>query len=273
MQWREVVMITDDISTLARIVGVSIVKLSNQTLTKINDAPHAQLRTSNYKKAVYIVRDLIYKGPYASDDPRLMNNLKLTCALQLLEEALGLSEWQRASLPWECIGHNEDHQYFLVAPNVGSTRKIPFNVVSSKIETNVPIVPRGGIVRRVSEIEKNGRLTDEIKIAALQHLYFRFLLDIGDSGTHNVLIREDYKVSGRLVAGIDLEEKRAPKGKASRLDHLFKKGPSKIQASLYATVVNEIRVLCQHHLNQITLDGLNAVGIDLNRLRVNMKRW
>lgn len=266
-------MNTGNLNEIARIVGVPVVKLSEQTMAKINDAPHAQLRTASYKKTVFIVKDLVFKGPYKCENPRFMNNLRYTYALQLLEEALNLPEWQRASLPWECIGHNEDHQYFLVAPNVGKGKDIIFEVKSSKIETNVPIVPRGGIVRRVSENEKNGRLTDEIKIAALQHLYFRFLLGIGDSGTHNILVRRDYKTSGRLVAGIDLEERRARKDKASRLDHLFKKGPSKLQASLYAPVVKEIKSLGNHHLDQDTLDGLDAIGVDLANLEENIEIW
>ena len=64
-------------------------------------------------------------------------------------------------------------------------------------------------------------MTDEIKLASLQHLYLRFLFDIGDSGTHNILIRKDYEHTGRLIAGIDLEEKRGIKVKESQLAHLF----------------------------------------------------
>ncbi len=159
----------------------------------------------------------------------LMKNLRYTYALELLEAALQLPEWQRGSLGWEYLGCGDDNQYYLVAPNVGKWKNIPFELVTTKIETNVKVVPRGEVVRRVSEIENNGQLTDEIKSASLQHLYLRFLLDIGDSGTHNVLIREDYDSTGRLIAGIDLEERRGIKVKESRLDHLFKKTPSKKQ--------------------------------------------
>ena len=84
-------------------------------------------------------------------------------------------------------------------------------------------------------------LTDDIKLAALQHLYLRFLLDLGDSGTHNILIRKDYDNTGRLVAGIDLEEKRGIKVKESRLDNLFKKGASKKQNRLYQPYVCKIK--------------------------------
>ena len=97
-----------------------------------------------------------------------------------------------AHLPWEFLGNAGDNQYYLAAPNVGRRRAIPFEVVNSKIERNVKIVRRRDAVERVSDLEGTDRLTQDIKLAALQHLYLRFLLDIGDSGTHNVLIREDY---------------------------------------------------------------------------------
>ncbi len=254
-------------------VNVPIRSLSSATMDKVKHAPQAQLRTAKFKKAVFFVDELIFKGPYECDDPKLMNNLKFTYAIQQLEEALKLPEWARGVLPWDGIACWEDNQYYLVAPNVGKTKDIPFEIVSSKIETNVKVVPRGGCVWRVSDAEKNGRLTDDIKIAALQHLYFRFLLGIGDSGTHNVLVREEYKTAGRLIAGIDLEENRATKDKESRLAHLFKKEPSKAQFALYESAVREIKALSYHPLDQDTLDRLGAVGIDLESVKGNVETW
>ena len=120
----------------------------------------------------------------------------------------------------------------MVVPNVGKEKNIRFEMVTTKIEKNVKMIPRGEHVMRVSEIEGTALLTDDIKLAALQHLYLRFLLDLGDSGTHNILIREDYDNTGRLVAGIDLEEKRGNKVKNSRLDISFKKVACKKQNSV-----------------------------------------
>ena len=255
-------------------MGVPIQKLSAENMIKLKDAPQAQKRTAEYKKHVYIVKDLVFKGPYKRDDHMLMKNLIYTYAVQLLEEALQLPEWKRGSLGWEYLGCGDDNQYYLVAPNVGKWKNIPFNLENTKIEKNVKVVPRGEAVWRVSEMEKNGQLTDEIKSAALQHLYLRYLLDIGDSGTHNILIREDYDSTGRLIAGIDLEERRGIKEKESRLDHLFKtkKAPKK-QIKLYESDVCKIKSLSYSQLDQHTLDRLSAVGIDLKRLKENMELW
>jgi hypothetical protein len=262
-----------DLRVIAHKVGVPIQKLSAKTMTKINDAPQAQKRTSKDKKAVKLVEELVFKGPYTCDDRGLMNELRYTYALELLETALQLPEWQRASLRWEYIGCWDENEYYLVAPNVSKRKNIPFEVVSTKIEENVKVVPRGAAVKRVLEIEKTGRLTDEIKLAALQHLYLRFILDIGDSGTHNILIRKYYVSTGRLIAGIDLENNRIIKEKERRLDHLFKKGASQEQNCLYQSDICKIKSLSYSQLDQHTLDGLRAVDIDLERLKENMALW
>jgi hypothetical protein len=101
----------------------------------------------------------------------------------------------------------------------------------------------------------------------------RFLLDTGDSGTHNILKREDHDGAGRLIAGIDLEETRKVKEKKRRLDHLFRKAASKKQNSLYESDVCKIKSLSYDQLDQHTLDRMKAVGIDLGRLKDNMELW
>jgi hypothetical protein len=179
-----------ELRILADKVGVTIRKIFAETVIKMNGSPQAQRKTSKYKKAVKIVNDLVFKGPYTSDKDlfRLMENLRYTYALELLESAMQLDEWQRGSLRWEYVGCWSNNHYYLVCPNVGKRKNIPYELVTTKIETNVPVIPSGGHVSLVSQIEGSALLTDEIKLASLQHLYLRFLLDIGDSGTHNILI-------------------------------------------------------------------------------------
>ena len=215
----------------------------------------------------------MFKGPYTCDDPRLIKNLRFTYAIQLLEKALELPEWQRGIIAM-AIHRDWEAMINIIwwLQMLANGKIFPLNWMSSKIETNVPIVPRGGFVWRVSDVEKNGQLTDEIKLAALQHLYLRFILDIGDSGTHNILIREDYDSTGRLIAGIDLEDRRGNIANSSRLNLLFSKLYKK-HISLYISDVHKIKSLSYRQLGQHTLDKLSAVDIDLKRLKVNMARW
>ena len=142
---------------LAHKVGVPIQKLSAETMAQLISAPQAQLRTSKYKKAVKFVEDLVFKGPYTCDDEGLMKNLRYTYAIELLEAALQLHEWQRGSLRWEYLGCGDDKHYYLVSPNVGKWIDIHSEPANSKLETNVKVVPRGVAVRRVSDIERTGQ--------------------------------------------------------------------------------------------------------------------
>lgn len=265
-------MIIHDLMTLVHKVGVPICEISAEKISEIKDAPHAQKRTSDHKKAVYIVEDLVFKGPYKPDDLKLRNNLGHTYAIELLEEALQLPEWRRGSLRWKYLGCWDDSQYYLVAPNVGKWKNIPIELVTTGVEENAPVVPREVAVMRVLELENNGQLTDDIKLASLQHLYLRFLLGIGDSGTNNVLVREDSDSTGRLIAGIDLEEKRDIKEKNQPLDLLFSKLYPK-HIGLYGSYISKIKLLSYDQLDQRTLDRMKAVGIDLGRLKANAELW
>ena len=146
---------------LAHKVGVPIKKLSKQTINEINSAPQGQERTSERKKPVKILKNLVYKGPYTSDKDyfRLMENLRYTYAIQLLEAALKLPEWQRGSLRWECLGCWVKDTYYLVVTNVGKRENIhckPAN--KSGLNPKAMIIPREEHVMRVSEIENNGQI-------------------------------------------------------------------------------------------------------------------
>jgi hypothetical protein len=266
-------MIMDPIHSIATSVGVTMVELPAARLSQILASPQAQLKTARYKKAVYLSGELVFKGPYRGKEPALINNLQFNYAIELLETALQLHQSERGTLPWEFLGYAGDDRYYLAAPNVGRRGGIPFEVVNSKIETNATVVRRKGAVERVSDLEGTERLTPDVKAAALQNLYLRFLFDIGDSGTHNILVRQDYQLTGRLVAGIDLEERRAFKEKARRLDHLFKKPPSKKQVRLYESDVCKIKPLTDRQLDQRTSDALTAIGIDVRRLIERMRLW
>ena len=155
---------------------------------------------------------------------------------------------------------------------MGNWQDICTKRVTTKIETNVEVAHRGTMVSRVSEIEGNNGLTDEIKVACLQHLYLRFLLDIGDSGTHNILIRKDGENGGRLIAGIDLEEKRKIAEKTRPLDYLFNK-LSRKQATIYESYLGKIESLKYSQIDKKAKNELSAIGIDLEGLKRNIKLW
>ena len=68
-------MKSNNFEKIAGHVGIPVRKLPAETMAIINDAPQGQNRTSNYKKAVKIFEDLVFKGPFTWDDKKLKNNL------------------------------------------------------------------------------------------------------------------------------------------------------------------------------------------------------
>jgi hypothetical protein len=267
---------------LAQSVGIEIRDLPSEIIQQIKSSPLAQLRTSDYKRYVYVLGDLVFKGPYTNNHWGLINNLNRTYALEIFEDILELEENKRATLKWEYIGCDRNYDnYYLVSRNVGNWQKMVTETKSSKIEEDVKVLQRSTMVSRVSEIEETDKLTNDIKVASLQHLYLRFLLDIGDSGTHNILVRQDSEVGGRLIAGIDLDENRGNSKESGREDgrktgplgHLFSKGPSRKQISLYESSVAKIESLKFSQLNEKIKADLNAVAIDLKRLEKNINLW
>ena len=260
---------------LAQKVGVEIQNLSSNAIQRIENSSHGQKRTSKNKKTVYVVDGLIFKGPYKDNEKALIRNLKNNYALKIFEDILELEEKKRSTLKWEFIGYDGNDHYYLVSKNVGNCNEMEVKRETSRIENDVPIIQRGTMVYRVSDIEETHQLTTDIKVASLQHLYLRFLLNIGDSGTHNILLRSDGERNGRLVAGIDLEENRVMKPKKipdDHIDHLFSKDHSK-KRRIYQSSVGDIEPLKYGRINRKIKAKLENVGIDLNVIYEKTKIW
>ena len=132
---------------------------------------------------------------------------------------------------------------------------------TSSIETEVNIYPRGIICRPQDMMPTN--LTDEMRVAILQHLYFRHILHIGDSGPHNILKREDG--SSQLISGIDMEEYRTKDQGETLFEHLFRKKPSKRDRELYEGYTDSIVKLTRDQILS-KREELEKIGIDVSRI-------
>lgn len=258
------------IEELAQLVGIGVQDVDAAFLTKIEAGPIAQRRTSRNKAFVYVVGNEIVKGPYAADSLKLVNNLRYPYLLQRLEEMLCLPAAVRGVLSWEKLlsaSTARGTAYYLAARNIGLPERVAAHRVSTQIDADFLVVERETFVKRVSAVEKQKRSTgferrpdfdETIANASLQHLYLRYLLDIGDNGTHNILLREDRAVSGRLIAGIDFDEQRLPQPRRTALGYLFKQDQPYLEAvygdALHGVV--QVEALSAEFLT--ALDDLNA---------------
>jgi hypothetical protein len=241
-----------------------IEKISQEEWYRIQKLPHGQLKCGKHKKVVYIGKKNVYKGLYNPDDKSYINNIKFTHALEILENLTNREEKYRSLLKIEKILVIPSGERILVFKNVANPEKLTNDntiTKTSSIETEVNIYPRGIICRPQDMTSTN--LTDEIRVAILQHLYFRHILHIGDSGPHNILKREDG--SSQLIAGIDMEEYRTKDQGETLFEHLFRKRPSKRERELYGDYTNSIVKLTRDQILSKKSE-LEKIGINVNRI-------
>jgi hypothetical protein len=230
------------IEDLARTTGLTIEEADASFLQERATLPLAQNRTSSNKAFVYVRGNEIIKGPYPSHSLKLLNNLRYPYLIQALEASASLPPCRLGALAWQKLlraGGSGPRSYYLAAGNVGQPEQLRTVESSTRIDANFRLAERGSFVERVSEREKvkrGGRyerhpdFDEEVAVASLQHLYFRFLLDVGDSGTHNILMRADRATSGRPIAGIDFDEQRSPQERRTVLGHFFKQEHGYLEA-------------------------------------------
>jgi hypothetical protein len=254
-------------------INISI-KIENPKAITFLDNPVAQLKTGKHKCSVYVHKNYVFKGPYVQTSKKFNNNIKNLNALKYLEEKLGLKDEMKSSLDIEDIISDKNGLKYFKFKNLG--RVLNYNEISetrtSKIETNIKVLPRKSFIYRVSDLDWSKINTEKaikIKIAVLQHLYLRYILSIGDSGEHNILVREDDNKS--LIAGIDLEEECTKIGGEKKIDLCFvRKGTSKKQLELYSAYISDINVFKDIEIDEITkkLQEIGISNIDLIRNKI-----
>lgn len=203
------------------------------------------------KMMTYIFQDYVVKGPYLLENQKFQLNLKNTKALSLLEKEYKIKEKNKSCIPWSSILKKKD-KYYLVNKNMGSSNFKIDKTPNTKDETKLQkiesgqwtIIARGSMVNRASEIDP----TREQGIAIMQHLYFRFILGIGDTPLVNILICHK---KPQLIVGIDMEEKPIKYRKYdTRIDTLFERGSKKTKQK-YQIYLDEIVIIADNDIPKI----------------------
>jgi hypothetical protein len=263
------------IDELARITGVVVRAADAAFIREVQRLPLGQKRTSANKAFTHVADREVFKGPYPYQSLKLINNLRYPYLIEQMEDALGLPDERRGVYRWHgllsCAGGSECSYYF-VGVNVDRPGRMRIRRFSTRVDADCEAVERETLVRRVCECEKvkeRGRfvrhpgLDEAVALASLQHLYFRYLLNLGDSGTHNILVREDRANGGQVIAGNDFDEQRSGKEPRTVLGCLFRKDDGYLQA-VYGTYLPRL----------VLLDGLDAaVTAALERVNTLCQAW
>ena len=250
------------------------------TFEKLQKLPRGQLRCGKSKKSVFISNKYVYKGPYQENDKKMTNNVKFTKQCLKIEEILGIDEKYRTTLKivnklnfadgiylvFKNIGKIDDSSKKFLVKNKGELEKdkqldVNKNYLYTKVQDDIGKYVYGrNVLKRIIDVRKTNQqlFTDDVKIAVLQHLYMRFILNIGDSGDHNILLREDD--SSRLIAGIDLEEIRGSKKPTNKLECLFKMVSSDISLK-YSPFLKNIKQMDLKFIDKLQLDEHELTSI------------
>ena len=262
--------------------------MSNSEFISIMNLPQGQKLTSTSKKSVYMGETHVYKGPFAENDKKLQNNIKFTMALKILESVSGIKENMRSLLPFEI--KERDNFYFIIYKNIGNidnminnkTVNINTTLISKSLaemaikrgdtipSKQIKLFPRG-VIKRISDIINMypAKFIPDIKQATLQHLYFRYLLNIGDSGTQNILYREDN--SNQLVVGIDMEEIRGKDQGKTQLEYLFNSKYNK-KIALFRDSIDMVSTIDFTKLEKHR-ESLMEIGIDINDIKIKINKY
>lgn len=259
------------IDSMAHAVGTPVCMMDVAAVETLWGLPRGQNRTSTHKAFVFVSDSEIFKGPYPASSFKLVNNLLLPYLFDLLEQSLNLPDCRRGTYRWSRLlvdANGPEPAYYLAGDNVGRPTEMQVEHVSTAVDPQgVPVIRRGTLVQRASDLEKikqgsrtlrHPQFDAQVAIASLQHLYFRYLLNVGDSGTHNILVRDDAERSGRLIAGIDFDEFRREQAPVSVMSCLFKK-EHPYQDEIYGEFLDQIVQLdAVATAFQQALDQINA---------------
>jgi hypothetical protein len=115
---------------------------------------------------------------------------------------------------------------------------------SNDCDKDVSVI--GMPVSSLSVYDKHNETSDEFRVNVLQHLYYRYILGIGDLGTHNILVR----TKDQQIFGHDFEEMGGPRNPKSRFECLEKKRHL-FREVIYITHTLDIKLVTEKHIDLI----------------------
>lgn len=259
-------MNTNNLNILDVLFTGEITQIDLKEKERIERMPIAQKRATIYKKFVRIDRDFVIKGPYYLNEKRFKKVVQVNSAMKIFDDYYGVDTFkqihsilvykQEYYIRWQLIGNYDDIQL------VEQTTTVDKEMFVS--------VKRGTLCKRITDIEKSPlHFTPKIANDVVHHLYFRYLLEISDSGPHNILFDEQTQ----SICGIDFDEtKREIKSlnfRATRFNTLFGTTGTVQRQRLYENHLSTFKFLTV--LPPDIEDELSALKFNLEDIKLRLK--
>jgi hypothetical protein len=212
-----------------------ITDIDSDEYAKLLCLPMAQKRCSIYKKYVRVSKDYIIKGPYLLRDKTFRRVLMANKAMKALDDHFETTTFQEID---SIVFY--DKEFYIRWRLIGDYDSMELYEGSTKVDKYGIYVKRNTMNKRVSDIEKDPSLfNQDLAKQIITHLYFRFLLEIGDSGSHNILYDDNQK----SVIGIDFDESRKDCTGLTRFKLLFGMHPTLFRERLYENAIANFKYL------------------------------
>jgi len=240
----------EDLNALCDRENLPMFAISQERIDQITALPVPNRRCSTYKKFIRVDRDCVYKGPYTLFEKKFYRELGNKFAIDMLCRKFNLPNINisiQSVLMFQYsifyIKYDKVHSPFLV-PRLHDHRDC--------VGVTVKMIEKIHNCLKVCDAEE--LLVDvEVRKSILQHLYFRYLLGIGDIGTHNILFDHDFK----QVYGVDFEEMGGVRNPNTKLECLDKKKDSLKKKMIFEPYINSIWQPNEQELEEIEEDLKN----------------
>lgn len=237
-----------------------VIDIEVDEYNRIQTLPLAQKRCSIYKKYVRVDPEFIIKGPYTLRDKAFKRVLMCNKAMIALDYEYNTKTFVTIH---SIVKYGDE--YFLRWRLIGDYDSIQLSQLSTRVDKDGTYIRRTSLNRRVSDIEKDPvEFTPELADLVITHLYFRFLLDIGDSGAHNIIYIEDEKT----IAGVDFDETRRSQNGITRFKLLFGAHPTVYREKIYKAAIARFKPL--ETLSVELRDFFYECGFNTQRVRDNL---
>jgi len=253
----------EDLTALCDRENLPLFAINQHILDQITCLPVPNRRASTYKKFIRIDSECVYKGPYTLFEKKFFRELANKYAVDMMCRKFNIPN---INIRIQAVLMFEHSIYYIKYEKIKSCFINPrLHDHRDVFGVTVKLIEKVHNCLKVCDAEET--LVDpEKRTSILQHLYFRYLLGIGDIGTHNILFDADFKE----VYAVDFEEMGGVRNPNTKLECLDKKKDSLKKKMIFEPYINTIWEPSELELQELEED-LKNYFIDIKIVLRRMK--
>jgi hypothetical protein len=256
-------LVKSDIQFICETFSLIISEIDLLEYVRLIKLPLCQKRSTKYKKYVFMDTGApyVYKGPYYLCERKFFREVTMG---KVIDEISYICLLSPSTTKIVRILYCAENERYMIQYNAINMPKLPLTIwpFSTAIDENMSLV--SAPMHTVAALEKQIELPAQLRINVLQHLYFRYILGLGDLGTHNLLVEDPTNQYFSKVYGFDFEEAGGPREPKSKFMCLEKKQHA-FRLDIYLFYINYIRVLSTDEIKSLS-NMFTFVSLDIAQI-------